>query len=290
MGLLKARSGISIGVFVLTFIGGGAFSFLAHAVDFSSTNFILRDPVITVEGGRSTSASFEFFSSTGQSIIGESTSAGFIHRAGFFYFKEVSVVPPAPPVVGSGGYTFFGGQVTFSGRAYPQSEVILLKDGQIVSTTLADGAANFSLNLKGLSTGDYLFSLYSKDYTGKSSRLISFYVSAIINTITTSDAAVYDHGDNIGGIITMTDALRVTGGTALLHDIAIWDKDKQNAVLEIDYWSESPSGTYTDNAAQVIAGDEAKHLGTIEIAAGDYKETGAVSKLSSRNLGITLKG
>ena len=117
MGLLKARSVVFVGAFALTFIGVGAFGFLAHAVDFSSTNFILRDPVITIEGGRSTSASFEFFSSTGQPIIGESTSAGFIHRAGFLYFKEVSVAPPAPPVVGSGGYTFFGGQVTFSGRA-----------------------------------------------------------------------------------------------------------------------------------------------------------------------------
>jgi len=183
MGLQKTCSVVFVGVFVLTFIGGGAFGFLVHATDFSSTNFILRDPVITIEGGRSTSTSFEFFSSTGQTIIGENTSAGFIHRAGFLYFEEVSVTPPTPSLP-SGGGVFQGGQITFIGRAYPQSEVILLKDGQIASTTQADPDANFTLDFR-LSGGNYLFSLYTRDYTGKSSRLISFQVNVAFNTTTT---------------------------------------------------------------------------------------------------------
>ncbi|MCH7828250.1 hypothetical protein IH982_00030 [Patescibacteria group bacterium] len=181
MGLWKARSVAFVGAFVLIFISGGVFGFLAHAVDFSSTNFILRDPVITVEGGRSTSASFEFLSSTGQPIIGESTSAGFIHRAGFLYFEEVSVALPPPLATLSPQ----GPSVVFFGKAYPDSEVILLKDGQIAGTAQADGAANFSLSTGALSTGDYLFSLYGRDYTGRSSRLISFSVSVVFNTTTT---------------------------------------------------------------------------------------------------------
>ena len=175
------KQGVAIRTLLTALVSTFLFLTLAQAVDYQSTNFILRDPVITIEGGRSTSSSFEYLSSTGQTIIGENTSAGFIHRAGFLYFEEVSV---APPTLTSGGGIFLAGQVTFSGRAYPQSEVILLKDGQIVSTTLADAAANFSLNLR-LSTGDYLFSLYSRDYTGRSSRLISFSVSVAFNTTTT---------------------------------------------------------------------------------------------------------
>ena len=175
------KQGVAIRTLLTALVSTFLFLTFAQAVDYQSTNFILRNPVITIEGGRSTSSSFEYFSSTGQTIIGENTSAGFIHRAGFLYFEEVSV---APPTLTSGGGIFLAGQVTFSGRAYPRSEVILLKDGQIVSTTLADAAANFSLNLR-LSTGDYLFSLYSRDYTGRSSRLISFSVSVAFNTTTT---------------------------------------------------------------------------------------------------------
>lgn len=60
------------------------------AVDYQSNSFILRDPVISIEGGRSTSASFEAFTSAGQTDIGQSTSAAFTHRAGFLYFPSVS--------------------------------------------------------------------------------------------------------------------------------------------------------------------------------------------------------
>jgi hypothetical protein len=56
------------------------------AEEYTSPNFILQDPVITVEGGRSTSTSFELFSSAGQPAPGESTAATFIQRGGFLYF------------------------------------------------------------------------------------------------------------------------------------------------------------------------------------------------------------
>lgn len=66
------------------------FPFLS-AADYSSAHFILRDPVITVEGGMATSTSFEYFSSSGQTISGESTSTSFIHKAGFLYFPSAAV-------------------------------------------------------------------------------------------------------------------------------------------------------------------------------------------------------
>ncbi len=61
------------------------------AADYSSSNFILRDPVITVGGGRSISTSFEYFSSMGQTITGESTSSTFITKSGFLYFPLITV-------------------------------------------------------------------------------------------------------------------------------------------------------------------------------------------------------
>ncbi|MBI2552807.1 hypothetical protein HYW17_05940 [Candidatus Uhrbacteria bacterium] len=62
----------------------------AGAEDYTSANFILRDPVITAEGGYASSASFQYFSSSGQTDIGESTSAAFTERAGFLYFPAAS--------------------------------------------------------------------------------------------------------------------------------------------------------------------------------------------------------
>lgn len=112
----------------------------------------------------------------------------------------------------------------------------------------------------------------------------------ISNTIVTTNGSAYTAEDNIGGINTITNALRTSGGTEVLIDVLIWDKDDQKAALQIDYWDASPSGTYTNDAGQVIAGDSAKWLGTVEIAAGDYKTTGAVAKASIKNIGLVLKG
>ncbi len=112
----------------------------------------------------------------------------------------------------------------------------------------------------------------------------------ISNTIVTTNGSAYTAEDNVGGINTITDALRVSGGTEILMDLEVWDKDDQKAALQFDYWDASPSGTYTNDAGQVIAGDSAKWLGTVEVAATDYKTTGAVGKASLKNLGLSLKG
>jgi hypothetical protein len=69
------------------------------ATDFSSSNFILRDPVMSIEGGQTTSSSFQLLSSTGQTDNGLSSSASFDSRAGFLYFT----VGTTPVVSASAG-------------------------------------------------------------------------------------------------------------------------------------------------------------------------------------------
>ncbi len=59
-----------------------------RAEDATSTNFILRAPILDDFGGRSTSTGFESFNAGGQISTGESTSTNFILRAGFLYFDE----------------------------------------------------------------------------------------------------------------------------------------------------------------------------------------------------------
>lgn len=100
----------------------------------------------------------------------------------------------------------------------------------------------------------------------------------------------YTANDNIGGIITLTDILRVSGGTEILHNIDLWALANQKPNLYIDFWDASPSGTFTNDATQVIAGDHAKWLGFVEIEAADWKDTGLISRVSKTNLGLVLKG
>jgi hypothetical protein len=101
--------------------------------------------------------------------------------------------PPAQQQQGGGGgggwYVAPVTQAAFSGRAYPKSAVTLLKDAQIVATTIADANANFSVNITGISGGNYIFSVYSEDNKGIRSSLLNFPISVTTGATT-----------NVGGI------------------------------------------------------------------------------------------
>lgn len=71
-------------------------------------------------------------------------------------------------------------QVNFSGKAYPKSNITLLKDAQIAATTIAGADANFQLAAAGLSAGNYIFSIYAEDKEGRRSALLTFPVSVTL--------------------------------------------------------------------------------------------------------------
>jgi len=72
---------------------------------------------------------------------------------------------PPPAVVTS---------ISFSGRAYPNQIVTLLKDAQVASSTFSGSDGTFGMSLSNISGGSYLFSLYSEDQNKVRSGLNTF--------------------------------------------------------------------------------------------------------------------
>lgn len=114
---------------------------------------------------------------------------------------EVSVTPTAPASSsapsgggggggGGGGYVAPATSVIFSGRAYPKSTVTILKDAQIAATTIAGTDANFTTTLSGLTSGNYIFSVYSEDNRGNRSSLLTFPVS-VTSGATTNISGIF---------------------------------------------------------------------------------------------------
>lgn len=85
---------------------------------------------------------------------------------------------------GGGGYIPPATSVIFIGRAYPSSQIFLLKDAQVVAQTISDSAANFKTSISGLSGGNYIFSIYSEDKSGLRSSLFTFPISVTSGAIT----------------------------------------------------------------------------------------------------------
>jgi hypothetical protein len=84
--------------------------------------------------------------------------------------------PPSPTVPTT---------ATFSGTAYPDSRVTVLRDGQIAATTVAGPDAHFQISLTGLAAGSYMFSLYGEDDRGRRSNLFTFPITLTDGAVTT---------------------------------------------------------------------------------------------------------
>jgi len=91
--------------------------------------------------------------------------------------EEVVVIP-------GGGMPGATG-VAFSGRAYPWSRVELLKDGQVVASTLAGPDARFSITVSGINAGSHSFSVIGKDKDGRLSKPLVFPITLAAGVRTT---------------------------------------------------------------------------------------------------------
>lgn len=84
-------------------------------------------------------------------------------------------IPNRTPSSGGGGGGGGGSGIsssvgiTLSGRAFPSSKVTVLKDGQFAISTVAGPDARFKTTLTNLSSGTYIFTLYTEDENGKRS-------------------------------------------------------------------------------------------------------------------------
>ncbi len=103
-----------------------------------------------------------------------------------FNVSQCTPIPVVVPPSGGGGGGGGGGgssppsaagQVVFRGKAYPQSDVTLLKDGSVVATTKAGADANFELTVSNVSVGTYNFGIWAEDAKGIRSTTHNFSIS-----------------------------------------------------------------------------------------------------------------
>ena len=130
--------------------------------------------------------------------------------------------PSVPGGGGGGGSMSSPTQVIFSGMAYPLSKVVIVQDGVIVATTVADPQAKFSVTLSDLVQRGYTFGVYGEDSDGRKSTSYSFPVYVTAGTSVT-----------IGGIFISptidVDKLQVKKG----EPIAIFGRSIPNAEVSI---------------------------------------------------------
>lgn len=115
--------------------------------------------------------------------------------------------------------------------------------------------------------------------------------TTLVSCIPTLTTDPYTGNDVLGGIQTLANAVRISGGTGVVQSLVISDLANQTAVLEIYLFSASPAaGTYTDAAAMDLHDTDALLcIGRIDVAAGDYKSLADNAIACVVGLGLPIK-
>jgi hypothetical protein len=96
----------------------------------------------------------------------------------------------------------------------------------------------------------------------------------------TINAGAYGAGNNVGGLLTLTNFLRVGGPfSGLLQSLVVVEVGTQKAPIDVLIFRSLPAGTFTDHAAfpTLSAADAALIIQRIPVAAADYVTVGGVS-------------
>lgn len=113
--------------------------------------------------------------------------------------------------------------------------------------------------------------------------------STVITPTVTVTAGAYSAGDVIGGRITLTNAMRITSGTGVWQDLFITTADGETPELWALLFDSTTASSISDNAAFAWgAGDHAKCLAAVHIAAADWLTIGSDGVLHKQNLGIVV--
>jgi hypothetical protein len=173
---------------------------------------------------------------------------------------------PAPSSPGGGGGMAILTGASFSGRAYPLSKITLLKDGQIVASTVAGPDANFSISLTNLGSGSHNFAVYGEDGAGRRSSLLTFPVTVSYGALT-----------DIGGIF-IAPTIAVDKSEVRKGDnIAIFGQTAAKAEVTLEVNSDEPifaktasdkNGVYLYNLDTSVL-DLGRHLAKSKSALGN---------------------
>ena len=113
----------------------------------------------------------------------------------------------------------------------------------------------------------------------------------ILEATVTNDANAYADLDQLGELITITQAFSGASYKGKIESITVIDAIKQKSAMRIFFFDEAPTVASADNAALDITDAEMidKCIGKVEIAAADFKDLSACSVATVLNIGLVFQ-
>ncbi|KKK92331.1 hypothetical protein LCGC14_2704000, partial [marine sediment metagenome] len=184
----------------------------------------------------------------------------------------------APAHAGSTGLGFFATDfqveaAPFAGP-YILTTTVAVTDGYTNLGTIGLEAGSNAVGNVGLEAGE--------NYVGQTGGQIAQVIVSVAPA-----AVLYSVDDAIGGFTTFSNILRVNGGSGKIKSLTITDTQGIDADLELVIFSGTPTGTIADQTEYVLdPNDSFEVVGTISIAAADWKQYGTPSMVTKSEIGL----
>lgn len=111
----------------------------------------------------------------------------------------------------------------------------------------------------------------------------------VFDATPTIQAATYDTGDVLFDVVTITNAMRVTGGKGELRSINLLDKSDSGAKITLVFFKITHSLGTINSAPSVSDADAADILGYVVIDTTDYLDVGGAKFATKTNVGLMLE-
>lgn len=170
-----------------------------------SSNYRLEQENVSFTELDGSSPNYEFKATIGEAIVGSSESGNYkldqgktwqstFCGMGTVWNGSMCVVETSTGGSGSGGagssnYTS-NTEAQFVGRAFPNSRVELLKDGQLVASTIAGADARFNISVRGFNIGNHNFSILGRDKESNPSVPVTYNLT-LTEGVTTMVSGIY---------------------------------------------------------------------------------------------------
>ena len=133
---------------------------------------------------------------------------------------------------GGGGYVpLVTTKVIIKGIAYPLSDVTIIKDGSVATTTIADSQANFNVEITNITAGTWTFGIWAEDKQGNKSITFSF-TTSVTSGMTTTISGIFlpPTIDLSKTAVKKGETLNILGQTAPQSDISIFINSEEEII------------------------------------------------------------
>lgn len=114
-------------------------------------------------------------------------------------------------------------------------------------------------------------------------------VADVVNLTLSLDTNAYADGDVLAATQELENAMRVNGGTAILHSLVVIDKDDQAKALDVIVFGANVSLGTENSAVSIADADVVQVLGVVEVAVDDYVDLVNSQVAVKTNLGMVIK-